>query len=321
MPSSLRRLLAACLFLGLTISAAAQSFPSRPIRVVVPFAAASGSDAIARQLLARVTADTKWQFTVDNKPGANGILGAVEAKKAAPDGYTLFYTGNSTHGANSAFYKSLPYDPVADFEPITRVGVFPLVLLVRPSLGPANVAEMVALARSTPGKLNFSAGSAGPRVALENFRHSANVDIVYVPYKSSPQALTDLLGGQVQAMFLDTVSAIPMIRNGNLRGLAVTSTRRIDALPNTPTMVESGYRDFEVLNWSGVFVPKGTPRPIQDALFKAFSAVVATPEWQRHVGDLGGYADVLTPAETAAWVAREIKGYKETLQRAGVEPE
>lgn len=303
-------------------AAQAQDFPGdKPIRMVVPFAPGSGSDNIARALVTRVSAATGWKFVIDNKAGANGVVAAQEVKRSRPDGYTLFYTGNTTHGANSALFKSLPYDPVADFEPITRVGVFPLVLLVRPALGVNSVAELVQLAKAQPGTLTFGWGSAGPRVAEENFRHAAQIQIRDVPYKSSPQALTDLIGGHLSAMFLDTVAGAGSVRAGTLRALAVTSTRRIDALSNVPTMVESGFPGFETLNWSGVFVPRGTPAAVQQALFKAISATVATDDWKRFAADAGGYADVLTPAQTADWVAREIRLYRETLQRAGVEPE
>lgn len=300
---------------------AADAFPSRPIRVVLPFAAGSGTDNIARALMSRVSAATKWTLVLDNKAGANGIIAAQEVKRAAPDGYTIFYSGNTTHGANSMLYKSLPYDPEADFEPITRIGVFPLVLLTRPNFGAADAAALVRAARERSGQVSFATSSAGPRVALENLQHESGTKFNHIPYKASPQALSDLMGGQIDAMFLDSVSSLPMIRAGSVKALAVTSRQRLSMLSEVPAMVEAGYSDFEVLNWSAIFVPHGTPQAIRDTFYKAFADVVASSDWKRYVAELGGYADTMTPKETAAWVRREIRAYRETLSRAGVRPE
>lgn len=307
------------LFVG---QASAQSYPTKPIQLIIPFGAGSGSDNIARQLASRVTAaNPSWQFIIDNKPGASGIIGAQHAKHSAADGYTLFYSGNTTHGANSALYKTLPYDPVADFVPITRVGVFPLALIARHSLNINSVDELISLVKKEPGKRSFAAASAGPQVAGENLKHEAHLNVLYVPYKSSPQALTDLIGDHVDYLFIDTVASTPLIRAGKLKALAVTSKRRIDNLKDVPTMAESGYPNFEVMNWSAIFALRGTPQPVLDTLYKAFESVVASAEWQKYVADLGGYADVLTPQQTSDWVNTEIESYKVTLKRAGVVPQ
>ena len=316
-----RSLLVAMLAISSPVMAQPKKFPANPIRVILPFAAASGTDVVARGLFDRVAKASGWQFVIDNKPGASGFLAAQAAKGSAPDGHTLFYTGNTTHGANSALFKSMPYDPVADFDAITRVGVFPLVLMPRPELGVRSLAELIELAKAKPEALTFGTGSAGPRVASEKFQADAAISVRHIPYKSSPQVLTDLLGGHLDFVFLDTVASIPLIKSNKLRPLAVTSTRRLDALPQVPTMEELGFKGFEVLNWSGVFVPHGVPADIQDALFQRISAVVASDDWKRYVADLGGYADVLSPADTAKWVTREIRIYRETLKRAGVQPE
>jgi tripartite-type tricarboxylate transporter receptor subunit TctC len=316
-----RILLLATLAISTLASAQTDRYPSGPVRVVVPFAAGSGSDSVARGLFARITAASGWQFVIDNKPGASGFIAAQDVKRSPPDGHTLFYTGNTTHGANSALFKSLPYDPVADFDPITRVGVFPLVLMPRPELGVRTVAELVQLAKAKPGTLTFGTGSAGPRVASEHFQAEAGISTQHVPYKSSPQVLTDLMGERLDFVFMDTVAAIPLLRGNRLKALAVTSTRRLDSLPQVPTMDELGFRGFEVMNWSGVFVARGVPAPLRDALFQRISAVVASEDWKRYVAELGGYADVLSPADTAKWVTHEIRLYNETLARAGVQPE
>lgn len=321
MPSLRRRMLLLSLAATPLARAQTESFPARPIRVVVPFGAGSGSDTVARNLFSRVATTSGWNFVIENKPGASGLIAAQDVKRAAADGLTLFYTGNTTHGANSALFKSLPYDPVADFEPITRVGVFPLVLLPRPGLEARSVSDLVQLAKAKPAPMTFGTGSAGPRVASESFVTSAGISAQHIPYKSSPQVLNDLLGGQLDFVFLDTVATIPMIKSGKLQPLAVTSLRRLDALPQVPTMDEAGFKGFEVLNWSGVFLPRGVSPAIRDMLFQRITAVTRSDDWKRYVAGLGGYADVLSPAETAQWVEREIRVYRDILGRAGVRPE
>lgn len=320
---------AGAIALAVTITGAApttaqtSNYPSKTITLVLPFAAGSGTDSIARTLMNRVTEATGWTLMMDNKGGGSGIIAAELAKRAAPDGYTLFYTGNTTHGANSALFKNLPYDPVADFEPITRVGLFPLALLTRPALGLSDVDALVRAARAKPGTVSIGIPSAGPRVATENFQHGAGINLNQIPYQAGNQALTNMLGGQLDVLFLDTVSSLSPIRAGSVKPLAVTSTQRLPMLPDVPTMVEAGYPGFEVLNWSAVFVPRGVPKEVRDTLFKAFADVVASDGWKRYVAGLGGYADasVFTPAQTEAWVKREINAYRETLGRAGVQPE
>lgn len=302
--------------------AAAQAYPDKPIRLVVPFAAGSGSDNVARTLANQISAaNPGWQFIIENKAGASGIIGAQEAKRAPADGYTLFYTGNTTHGANSALFKSLPYDPLGDFVPITRVGVFPLALLARPDLAVQSVSDLVKLARHKPGELTFASSSAGPRVAGETFKHREKLDVRHVPYKSSPQALTELIGGHVDFLFMDTVAATPLIKGHKLKALAVAAPRRTEGLPDLMTMAEAGFPDFEMSNWSAVFTRTGTPPAVLQAVFKAVSGVVASPEWQKYVAGLGGYADVLSPEQSRAWIEQEIQRYRATLSAAGVMPE
>ncbi|MCK9512303.1 MAG: tripartite tricarboxylate transporter substrate binding protein [Pigmentiphaga sp.] len=305
----------------LTGGTALAAYPDKPIRVVVPFNAGSGSDNVARKLTGMVGEARGWTFIVDNRPGASGTIGARAAAEAPADGYTLFYTGNTTHGANSALFKQLPYDPVADFDPIIRVGVFPLVLLTRPTLEVASVTELTEHMRSAATPLTFAEGSAGPRVAAERFLHEADVPATHVPYKSSPQALADLIGGHVDFTFLDTVAAMPMIQNNTLRPLALTSRQPIERLPGVKTMDELGFPGFEVQNWSALFVPDGTPADIVQTLHEAFASAISSADWQAFVSQLGAYADLLTPEQTAEWVASEIKQYQEVLARAGVVPE
>ncbi len=297
------------------------AYPDKPIQLLIPFNAGSGSDGAARKLTGIISADTGWTFVIDNKPGASGFIAAREAAAADPDGYTLFYSGNTTHGANSAFFKELPYDPIADFQPITRIGVFPLFLLTRPGLEANTVAELVELLDTSEPSLTFAEGSAGPRVAAERFTQDAGVEATHVPYKSSPQALTDLIGGHVDFMFLDTIASRSMVENGTLKPLAITSSERIDAFADVPTMQESGFDGFEVQNWSAFFAPAGTPDEVMNTLHAAFARAIESDEWQTFVTRLGAYADVLTPEQTADWVNREIDQYQRVLAKAGVVPE
>ena len=322
LPAWLSRLALVATGLGvLTGGAAMAAYPDKPIRVIVPFNAGSGSDNVARKLTGMVSEARGWTFIIDNRPGASGTIGARAAAEAPTDGYTIFYTGNTTHGANSALFKQLPYDPVADFQPIIRVGVFPLALLTRPNLDVASVDELVKHMRSATPPLTFAEGSAGPRVATERFLHEANVQATHVPYKSSPQALTDMIGGHVDFMFLDTVASMPMIQNGTLRPLALTSKQHVERLPGVKTMDELGFPGFEVQNWSALFVPDGTPEDIVGTLHEAFATAITSADWQAFVAQLGAYADLLTPEQTAEWVTSEIKQYQEVLARAGVVPE
>lgn len=297
------------------------AFPDKPIRVIVPFNPGSGSDNVARKLTGMVGEAKGWQFIVDNRPGASGQIAARQAAEAAPDGYTLFYTGNTTHGANSALFKSLSYDPIKDFDPIIRVGVFPLVLLTRPGLPGDTLQTFLQTLRQASPPLTYAEGSAGPRVATERFLHESQAKATHVPYKSSPQAISDLIGGHVDFLFLDTVAAMPMIENGTLRALAITSPQRIQRLPEVPALDEQGFPGFEVMNWSALFAPTGTPKATIDTLHQAFAEVIQSADWQAFVSQLGAYADLLTPEQVGQWVESEIRQYQEVLSRAGVVPE
>ncbi|MGE4337754.1 MAG: Bug family tripartite tricarboxylate transporter substrate binding protein [Pigmentiphaga sp.] len=307
---------------GLTISGQAHaSYPEKPIHVIVPFAAGSGTDISARKLASLVSQSHGWNFIIDNRPGANGSIAARTAADAAPDGYTLFYTGNTTHGANSALYKKLPYDPVADFEPVLRTGVFPLALIARPTLEVSSVEDLLKRMRESETPLTFAESSAGPLVAAGRFLDEADVKATRVPYTSPPQSLVDIIGGHVDFMFMDTVMLMPMIEKGTLRPLALTSRQRVKRLPDVPTLDEVGFPAFEVQNWSAIFVPDGTPTDVIQTLHDAFAPAVLSEDWQGFVTGLGAYADVLTPQETAEWVQAELRQYREVLPRVGVFPE
>ncbi len=250
----------------------AQDFPKQVIRIVVPFAAGSGTDLSAREMSQKIAEATGWNFVVDNKAGANGVIAIQEVMRAPADGYHLIMTGSTTHAANPALFKKLPYEPLGDFAPVIRTGVVPLVLFVAAKHKIQNVGELTELARKNPGKLSFATGSASHRLAAELYRQAAGINVNHVPYKGSAQALTDLIGGHVDFMFVDTSVGMAYIKAGTLTPLAVTTLKPLEALPTVPTMAASGFDGYQVSAWSGIFAPKKTPAEIVQRLNQAFNA-------------------------------------------------
>ncbi|MBI3068905.1 MAG: tripartite tricarboxylate transporter substrate binding protein, partial [Betaproteobacteria bacterium] len=246
--------------MGPVQGALAQAYPSKPITMVVPYAPGGGADIVSRTISQRLSEGLGQQIIIDNRPGAGGNLGAALAAKAAPDGYTLML-GTNTHAANMSLYAKPPYDLARDFAAVSLLSSTPLVLIVHPSLPASSVKALVALARKKPGELNYSSGGNGstPHLSAEMFKTAARVDVVHVPYKGVAQGLTDLVSGQVQLMFTSISAATPHIRSGRLRVLAVTGAKRSRAAPEVPTMIESGFRGFEVSIWNALFVPAKTP--------------------------------------------------------------
>lgn len=321
-----RAALAAALATGLaaTLAAApafADTYPSRPIKFVVPFSAGSATDTLARVLAQNVSANLGASVVVENVPGANGQIAASQVARAAPDGYTILITSNSTHASNQALYKKLSYDHVKDFEPISKLGSITLALVVNPSVPVATAQEFIAYAKANPGKLTFGAGSASSRLAVEMLKSQAGVDILYVPYKSNPQAVTDLLGGQVQVMFADISTTMPSARAGKLKALAVSSAERSALAPDLPTMREAGLKDYELTAWFAAFAPAKTPKEIIDTLDKAFIKAMSEKAVQETLIGAGIEPSSSTPAELAAFVASETKKWAEITKAAGIEPE
>ena len=268
---SLARPLAALLCAASTLvlsvlpgAALAQAWPNKPVRLVVPFPAGGTTDILARAMAQKLSESLGQAFVVDNRPGAGGNIGSDIVAKSAPDGYTLLMGTVGTHAINPGLYPKMPYDHVKDFVPVVLVAGVPNVLVVHPDVPVRSVADLVALARAKPGTINFASSGAGTSIHLsgELFKSLAGVQITHVPYKGSAPALTDLLGGQVQIMFDNLPSALPHIKSGKLRALAVTSTKRAPALPDLPTIAESGVPGFEASSWFGILAPAGTPRDI-----------------------------------------------------------
>jgi tripartite-type tricarboxylate transporter receptor subunit TctC len=275
---------------------AAQTFPTKPIRYVVTFAAGAAPDTVARLLADRLTRLWGQQVIVDNRVGVAGLLGAASVAKSPPDGYTLVQCNVGTNAIAMSMYAKLPFDQARDFAPITRIGTTPNLIVVHPSVPFRTIKEMVAYARANPGKLSFAAGIAGtsPPLTIELLKLIEKIDVVHIPYKTGPQGISDTIGGQVPMGIYNAPSVVAHIQGGRLRGLAVTSAKRIAQLPAVPTMIESGQSDFVVTSWYGVCAPAATPVPVLDKLNTDFGTVLRNPEMQQRLDEL-----VVLPAPTS----------------------
>ena len=305
----------------LTGPAAAQTFPSRPITLVVPFAAGSATDQLARALAQSVGEQTKTTVIVDNKAGASGMMAAQFVARAPADGHTVIISTNTTHAANEHLYRKMPYDPVKDFAPLTGLGRGGQVLVVNPASPWKNVAELVADARKRPGKLSFSSGSASSRVAGEMFQQLSGTEILHVPYKSNPQALTDVMGGQIDFMITDTATGVPQIKAGKLRALGFSMTRRSPLLPDLPTLDEAGVKGYDMSYWFAVYAPAGTPAPVIKRLNELLTTAVRAPAAKAFFETSGAEAWTSTPEELARHQAAETLKWGKVIKAAGIEPE
>jgi tripartite-type tricarboxylate transporter receptor subunit TctC len=305
-------------------AALAQSWPAKPIRLVVPFAPGGSSEIIARSLAAQLSTSLGQQVYVDNRPGGAGNVAMEEVKRAPADGYTMILGHVGVLAVNPALFgKSLPYDPVKDFIPVSLVATVPNVIAVNPDLPVTTLADLVRKAKAEPGKLNYGSagnGSAG-HLAMEYFKMQAKVDIVHVPYKGTGPMLTDLMGGQTQMTFNGVPPIIGQIKGGKLRPIAVGSSKRVPSLPDVPTIAESGYPGFETSQWYGILLPAGTPAPIVERLHREIVAALAKPETTKRIVEDGGVAVGNSPAEFAALIAREEKRWGEVVRNAGVKPD
>jgi tripartite-type tricarboxylate transporter receptor subunit TctC len=305
--------------LCLTAPAAAETYPSHPIRVIVPYTPGGITDIVARLVGQKLGERLGQTVVVDNRPGAGGNLAAELVAKSAPDGYTLFLGVNATQSIAPSLYASLPFDPVRDFQPITLIASGPLVLMLHPSVPARTVQELVALAKAKPASLNFaSSGNGGAsHLAGALFKQVAGIDIVHVPYTGTAPAVTDLLAGQVQIYFDPVITAKPNIDSGKLRALAVTSSKRSAALPDVPTMAEAGLPDVVFTTWLGFLSAAGTPPAIVATLHDATVAVLHEPDMQARLAAQG--LDVVgdTPAEFAAFIAADSVAMARLVKSSG----
>ena len=324
-PSSRRQLFGAALALATTallgLPAAAQTYPAKPITFVVPFAAGSATDQLARALGSSITQATKQAVIVDNKAGASGMMAAQAAAKSPADGYTVLITTNTTHAANEHLYKKLMYDPVKDYAPVTGLGKGGQVLVVRPDAPYKTVADLIAKAKQAPGKLSFGSGSSSSRVAGEMFKQLTHTDILHVPYKSNPQAVTDLLGGQIDFMITDTATGVPQIKGGKLKALGVSTTRRNPLLPEVPTIDEAGVKGYDMGYWFAAYVPAGTPAPVVAHLRELLVAGTKSSTAKSFFESTGSDAWTTTPEELGKFQVSEAQKWGRVIKAAGIEPE
>jgi tripartite-type tricarboxylate transporter receptor subunit TctC len=297
-------------------------YPERPITFVVPFAAGSATDQLARALGASITAETKQAVIVDNKAGASGMMAAQAAARAPADGYTVLISTNTTHAANEHLYKKLPYDPVKDFVPVTGLGKGGQVLVVRADAPYKSVADLLAKAKKEPGKLSFGSGSSSSRVAGEMFKQLSHTEILHVPYKSNPQALTDLLGGQIDMMITDTATGVPQIRGGKLKALGVSTTKRIALLPDVPTIDEAGVKGYDMGYWFAAWVPANTPAPVVARLRELLASGTRSASAKSFYESTGTEAwTTASSEELAHFQAAEAQKWGKVIKSAGIEPE
>jgi tripartite-type tricarboxylate transporter receptor subunit TctC len=299
-------------------AAAAQPFPARPIRVVVPLAAGGPADIFARAIAEKLSPALGQPVVVDNRPGANTNIGTELVAKAAPDGYTLLLTA-STHTINPSLYANLPFDPIRDFAPITLVAQTPLVMVLHPSVAAKSVREFIALAKSRPGQINFGSAGSGSTLHLagEMFNVLAGVKLVHVPYKGVTQAMNDLLGGHLALMFPGAPIALPHARAGKLHALATTGAERTPAAPELPTVAEAGVPGFEVTVWYGVFAPAGTPPPVINRLNGDLTQIVQLAEIRSRWAALGADPLTSTPAELAAFLGADLRKWAKVVKDSG----
>ena len=306
----------ACVATGLS----AQTYPTKPVKIVVPFGAGSATDTVARQVGQLLSEAFGQQFIVDNKAGANGSIGAEFVAKSAPDGYTLIMSTNTPHAANPSLMKKINYDPVKDFTPIARVANIPFVLVVNNDIPAKSLNELIELVRKHPGKYSYASGSSGSIISGAALASGAKIDLLHVPYKSIPPGLTDVMGGQVSMIFADLVTGLPQIKGGKVRALAVTSADASPMLPNLPPMA-SAVKGFELVAWFALFAPAGTPPDIVKKLNAEVVKALARQDMRDKLAAAGLSVQTSTPEQLGAFQKTEIAKWAAMVKDAGIQPE
>ena len=301
--------------------AAAQDFPTKTITFVVPFAAGSATDTLARAVGQAVSAETKQSVVIDNKPGASGMIAAQYVAKAPADGLTVLITTNTTHAANEHLYKKLSYDPVKDFAPLSGLGKGGQVMVVKNDVPVKTVQEFIALAKKSPGKLNFGSGSSSSRIAGELLQQMAGIQLLHVPYKSNPLAIADMLGGTIDMMITDTTTGLPQVQAGKLRALGYSGDKRSRQAPDLPTISEAGVKGYEMSYWFAAYAPAGTPAAVVKRLNALLVAATRSGTVTAFYEKTGVDSFTTTPEELAAFQLAETKKWGDIIRKAGIQPE
>jgi tripartite-type tricarboxylate transporter receptor subunit TctC len=311
-------MLAGALFTG---AAHAQAYPSKTVTLILPFAAGSATDTSTRIIAQQLSTALGQPVVIENKPGANGMIAANYVARSAPDGYTLFVTTNTSHSAAPSLMKNITYDPVKDFTPIARTGNIPFMLVVNPDTPAKTVAELTAYAKANPGKLTYASGSSGAIVMGATYARRAGIDVLHVPYKSSPPAITDLLAGRVSMMFIDVLTGLPHVQAGKLRALGMSTKDRSSLLPDMPSMQEAGVPDFDINSWQGWLGPANMPKDVVTRLNAEIRKIIENPDMKKQLAERGMDAFSGTPEQFGKFVEEQLVVWTKLIKDAGIEPE
>lgn len=319
-----RRLLIAAVLAaaaGGALGQAGATFPNKPIHIIVPFGAGTTTDLAARFIGQRLTAMSKQPVVVENKPGANGFIALQYLLQQPADGHVFTIGTNTTHAANAALFRKLPYDPVTDFVPLSGVIIGGSVLAVSPATRAGNVQELLALAKKNPGKMSFGGGNSAARVSGELLKELGGIDILHVPYKTLPMAINDVMGGQIDMVFGDAPAIMPQVRAGKMKALGVTTRERMPGYEEIPTMAEQGLPGFELHGWLAAFAPRGTPPEVADKLGKMIADIMRTPEAEKFFGQNAWKPMPGSGVELASFQRAELQKWQRMIKSAGIEPE
>jgi len=298
----------------------AQSYPSKPVKLVVPFPSGSATDQVARLAGQQLQEALKHPFVVENKPGAQGSIAAEFVARSAPDGYMLLVTTNTPQAANVSLFKQLPYDPVKDFEPVVRLSTTSFMLMAKPDFPAKNLRELLAYVRSQPAKLSAGYGSAGSQVSIAMMKAMGGLDVVEVPYKGIPQTVTDVLGGTLSFTFVDLSHALPQMKGGKLKGYAVTSEKRTPLAPDVPAMAEE-LKGYDLIAWFAIMAPAGTPKDVVQLLYETALKGISKSETKEKFANIGTDVAPMNPVQLGAFIKSEIAKWALLVKQAGIQPE
>ncbi len=321
MIKSALRIFAAVALAVLATPAYAQTYPTRPVTIITPFAAGSVTDATARSIAQHLQEALGQTFIVENRAGAGGMLAASAVAKAATDGHTLLITTNSTHSAAPGLFKHVPYDPIKDFTPVARIGSFPSLIAVNPNLPLKSMQDVVAYAKANPGKLSIAHGNSTGQITIEALKQRIKIDIGRVPYRSNPAAMTDLIAGHVPLMVPDFGTALPQLKVQKIRPLAVLTKERSSTLPDVPTLHETVMPDYDLLAWAGLFAPAGLPAPIAERISGELQKMLSKPEVKERMLSVGVEVFYTGPKQFDGYVRSELVKWTGLIKEVGIQPE